>query len=470
MKKVLSLVLAAMMLLACCSALAEAPEGYPEVKEGIDFGGKDVYIYDYWTGTDWVDTTPNTDEEQAQRDYRTWLQDTYNVKLHQIQKGDWGTCAQEMIDFVANGGDANSYALFIIEPGKVGSLMANGVAAPLNYDFSAEKWNRADLEFMSKNGVVYGVATGASEPRQCLYFNKRVLDEAGIKADDIYDLQAEGKWTWAAWEDMLKTLTQDKDNDGVIDIWGVTGSMDDMYSCAIFTNGGSYFDFDENGKLVPTMDSDAAIDGMNFAKNIFQNYFYQQPADGNWDYYKEAFKAGNIGFYMYQTYGGFNDNSEMADMEDEWGCVAFPVPEEGGNYLSIISDNITMVPAIYSEEEVEKLMFIYDMWSNATPGYDDEDGWIGNKYNYTDDRAVDETYAMLRESEHAVANKVLYLGTQNDVLGNSLLWQLGGNDPKALIEAGMPAWQARCDVFNGDMTQEAYDAMLAAEAEEAPAE
>ena len=31
MKKVLSLVLAAMMLLACCSALAEAPEGYPEV-------------------------------------------------------------------------------------------------------------------------------------------------------------------------------------------------------------------------------------------------------------------------------------------------------------------------------------------------------------------------------------------------------------------------------------------------------
>ena len=83
---------------------------------------------------------------------------------------------------------------------------------------------------------------------------------------------------------------------------------------------------------------------------------------------------------------------------------------------------------------------------------------------------MDETYAMLRESEHAVANKVLYLGTQNDVLGNSLLWQLGGNDPKALIEAGMPAWQARCDVFNGDMTQEAYDAMLAAEAEEAPAE
>ena len=449
MKKLVSVLLAAMMLMACCSALAEAPEGYPEIREGIDFGGKDVYIYDYWTGSSWENNTPNTDEEQAQFDYRTWLQDTYNVKLHQIQKGDWGTCAQEMIDFVANGGD-DSYALFIIEPGKVGSLMSNGVAAALNYDFSDEKWNRADLEFMTKNGKVYGVFTGASEPRQCLYFNKRVLSEAGIEADTLYDLQAEGKWTWAAFEDMLKTLTKDKDNDGVIDIWGVTGSMDDMFGCAIFTNGGSYFDFDDNGKLQPTMNSNNAIAGMDYAKNIYLNYFYQQPADGNWDYYKEAFKAGNIGFYMYQTYGGFNDNAELADMADEWGCVAFPVPAEGGTYLSIISDNITMIPAIYSEDEIEKLMFIYDMWTNNTPGYDDEDAWIGNKYNYTDERAVDETYAMLRESTHAVANKVTYLGTQNDILGQDFLWSLGGEATvQELVDQNMNKWQSACDTFNG---------------------
>ena len=40
MKKLISLVLAAIMLFACCSALAEAPEGYPEVIEGLDFEGK----------------------------------------------------------------------------------------------------------------------------------------------------------------------------------------------------------------------------------------------------------------------------------------------------------------------------------------------------------------------------------------------------------------------------------------------
>ena len=41
MKKLMALVLAAMLLLVCCSAVAEAPEGYPEIKEGIDFGGKE---------------------------------------------------------------------------------------------------------------------------------------------------------------------------------------------------------------------------------------------------------------------------------------------------------------------------------------------------------------------------------------------------------------------------------------------
>ena len=81
--------------------------------------------------------------------------------------------------------------------------------------------------------------------------------------------------------------------------------------------------------------------------------------------------------------------------------------------------------------------------------YPAEFSWVGNKYNVTDDRAVDETYAMLREPEHCFANATLYLGSVNDILGSPLLWQLGGNEPGALVEAATPAWQALCDTFNG---------------------
>ncbi len=444
MKKIMALVLAAMMLLACCSAMAE----YPAKVDGIDFGGAEVQILDYWSGDGARVENPN-DEQAAQYAYRDWINETYNVNVHQLQGGDWGTCAEEMINFTSN--PDGSLRMYIIEPGKVGSLVSKGYAAALDtslIDINNGEWNEAEIKFMTVGGQLYGLYKGNSEPRGCLYFNKRVLTEAGIDWNTIYDMQANGTWTWAAFEDMLKTITKDTDNDGVNDIYGILGSGDDMYVCAVFSNGGCFFDFDENGKIFPAMNSDATITALNWGKNIQSNYWAPTPEGANWDWYKDAWKQGYCGFYMYQTYGGFNDNSEMADMEDEWGCVAFPVPNEGDTYITVISDNITMIPAVYEPETIAKLVFLYDLWSNPTPGYDDEYSWVGNKYNYTDERAVDETYAMLREPEHCRVNNVTYLGTQNDVLGNSLLWQLGGSTPAELIEAGMPAWQALCDDFN----------------------
>ena len=443
MKKLVALLLAVMMLSAM--ALAEAPEGYPAVVEGIDFGGATVTIYDYWSG-DGARAAEPTEEQQAQYDYRDWLMETYNVVIEQKQGGDWGTCAEEMINFVS--APDGSYRAYIIEPGKVGSLVANGVAAPVKYDFSAEKWNQATINAWSIAGNAYGVSTGNSEPRGCVYFNKRILEDAGIDWNTIYDMQADGTWTWSAWEELLKKTTIDSDNDGVIDIYGVSGSGDDMYVLATFGNGGSFFDFDAEGKLQPTMNSEATVEALNWGKTIQANYWKHTPEGANWDWYKQAWKQGEFAFYVYQTYGGYNDNSEMADMEDEWGCVCFPVKNEGDQYIHVASENVTLIPNVYTEEEVSKIMFIIDMWTNPTPGYDDEFAWIGNKYNYTDDRAVDETYAMLREGKAGRDNKVVYLGTQNDVLGSSLLWGLAGGDVASLIEAGMPAWQAACDTFN----------------------
>ena len=450
MKKLFALLLAAMMLLTSVAALAEAPEGYPEVVEGIDFGGAQIYVYDYWTASADRKAEPN-EEEQAQYDYRDWIEATYNCKITQIAKGDWASNVEELINFCT--APDGTLCLYILPPDFVGTPMANNLfadwAKSSYIDLTAEKWNSSTINFMTKGAGVYGVATGNSEPRQCLYFNKRVLEEAGIDWNTIYDMQAEGTWTWAAFEDMLKQINKDTDNDGILDIYGMTGNNSDLYMMGVFSNGGSFFAFNEAGELAITANSDAALEGLAWTKDIWANYGYQQPADGSWDYFKDAWKQGFCGFYMYQTYGGFNDNSEMADMADEWGCVAFPIGPKGTTYTNITSDNITVIPNVYDDETVAKLAYIYDLWSNATPGYDDEYAWIGNKYNYTDDRAVDETYAMLREPEHCVANATLYIGSVNDVLGSPLLWQLGGSTPAELVEAATPAWQALCDAFNG---------------------
>ena len=115
-----------------------------------------------------------------------------------------------------------------------------------------------DWDWGSRRVGKDGVAVGASEPRQCLYFNKKILEEAGIDPETVYDLQAAGEWTWEAFEDMLKTIQKDTDNDGVVDIYGMTGSNVDMYRVAVFANGGKFFDFDDDP--VPVAKSTRTVD------------------------------------------------------------------------------------------------------------------------------------------------------------------------------------------------------------------
>ena len=79
MKKIISLMLAAMLLFGCCGVLAEAdvPEGYPEVIEGLDFGGQTIYIYDWWSSDDENHSARSAEpDEETQKlyEYRDWLE------------------------------------------------------------------------------------------------------------------------------------------------------------------------------------------------------------------------------------------------------------------------------------------------------------------------------------------------------------------------------------------------------------
>jgi len=433
---------------AKAAAAKAVPEGYPEIKEGIDFGGAKILIHDYWTSSSARKENPN-EEEKAQYDYRDWIMKTYNCEIEQIADGDWGSNATQLVNFF--GAPDGSLRIYILPPDFVGGPMAQGAFAAWNndlIDLTDKHWNGATVDFMTVGGKTYGVSTGNSEPRACLYFNKQILEAAGIDWNTIYDMQKEGTWTWAAFEDMLKKIQKDTDNDGIIDVWGMTGSNVDMYRVAVFANGGCFFDSDENGKLTIAAGSDNTLEALTWSKDIFNTYFYQQPADGSWDYYKDAWLQNFCGFYMYQTYGGFNDNSEMASAPFDWGCVAFPVGPKGTTYTNVVSDNVTVIPNVYDADTVAKLSYIYQLWSAATPGYDDELSWVGNKLNYTDDRAVLETYAMLREPEHCSSDKVLYLGSVNDVEGQDFLWSLAGSTPAELLEAKTPVWQGLLDAFN----------------------
>ena len=473
MKKIIALVMAALMLLVSCSfALAEVPEGYPEIIEGLDFGGQTIWIYDWWSSDDENHSarTSEPDEETALTyAYRDWLEETYNCKIVETALSDWAGNPSELANMVMNK-DNSKLCLVAVAADFAGTPLANDLYMPWTIDLSAEKWNKADLDFMTKDGKVYGVHAGPTEPRSCVFFNKRVLSEAGVDPESIYDAQANGTWTWDMMIEIMDKVQRDVDNDGVIDIYGMVGSGDELAIGLMFSNNAAFFDYDENGKLAIAANSQPALDALQMRKTMAENYMAPQPEDSNWDWFKDYWKQGTVAFYPGQTWQGFNDGAEMADMEDEWGAVMFPKGPNAETYLAMACDNIYGIPNVYDEETSKKIQQIYDLYTNDTPGVDNEFGWIGNKYNYTDERAVDETYAMMREPEHSVANKTYLLGSTNDVLGSALLWgPIGSMSPAEAVESATPVWEDMLAVFNGDMTKEEYDAKKAEEAAAAEA-
>ena len=134
-------------------------------------------------------------------------------------------------------------------------------------------------------------------------------------------------------------------------------------------------------------------------------------------------------------------------------------------------------------------------WAGAHPGFwppaaakrridADEDAWATRLYSLTDERAVDETYAYLRE--HGTIMNFNYIGDRNSTIGPNLTWGIMGGAAAEQVEAARLAMEDMAAVFNGDKTQEQVDAekaereaaaaaaaeaeAAAAEAEEAPAE
>ena len=475
MKKILSIVLAAMMLLGCCSALAEVPEGYPEIIEGLDFGGETIYLYDWWSNGE---RDPEPDEDLAATyAYRDWLEETYNCKIVELQLSDWAGNPTELANMVMNG-DNSKLCLVAVAADFCGTPLANDLYMPWTIDLSADKWVPADIEMMTKDGKVYGVHAG-KEPRSVLYFNKRVLEEAGIDWNEIYDLQAANEWTWDKLIEYLDKVQKDTDNDGIIDVWGMTGSGDELANALMFSNDASFFDWNEDKtKLINTSTTQPAMDALQMRKDLAAKYMAPQPEGSNWDWFKAYFKQNPVGFYVGQTWEAYNPTSEMDDMEDDWGCVMFPHGPNATTTKAMMCDNIYGIPNVYDEETSLKLQQIYDLYTNPTPG-SDPDAAITSKYvKCSDDRAVDETYAMMLEEEHIAVNRTYLLGSTNDVLGAALLWgPIDSMTVAEALEAAAPVWQDMLDVFNGDKTQEQVDAENAAEAaaaeeaaEEAPAE
>ena len=263
MKKIALLAMSAMCVLALagCSkskgpsaaALKAAAEGDysklpvakdPATKKSYDFGGLAITIYDWWSNPD---APAASKAEEDQRAFRKYLEETYNFTIIQDNlNAGWGGHPAEVANYCITGGD--DARIFVIDgrsafSGLAANLWADVSKTP-DIDWTKEKWNKAVCSVMPGKSF----AVGKPEPRHCIFFNKRVLQENGFDPDEPYNLQKEGKWTWETFEEMCAKLTKDTDNDGIIDQYALSGFNGEFAWPTIYSNGGKIVNVDANGK------------------------------------------------------------------------------------------------------------------------------------------------------------------------------------------------------------------------------
>ena len=219
----------------------------PATGKIYDFGGLEVTVYDWWSNPDAPAVSKQQEDEKA---FRQWMMDTYNFKVVQTNLAGWGEHPTEVANYCITGGD--DARVFIIDGRSAMSGLKANFWADLskipNIDWSDKKWNRAVLDVLKNGDSFYTFASGKPEPRHCVFWNKRVLQENGYDPDVIYDLQKNGEWTWAKFEEMCANLTKDTDNDGVIDQYAMASFNSEFTWAALQSNGGSIVEQDSNGK------------------------------------------------------------------------------------------------------------------------------------------------------------------------------------------------------------------------------
>ena len=421
----------------------------PATGEAYDLGGITVTIRDWFTADNFDPENykePATDYEEAVEDYRNWIQETYNFKVRTVTMGDWGSGAQDFVDYVSAGGDAENYVWTIHSgDGTLLSAAKSGLCYDLAtidcLDFSDKKFtDNACHEIYTFGSSIYGMHTGPAEPRTGVYFNKKILTDAGIDPNSIYDMQANDTWTWEAFESLLAQVQAygDLDNDGTQDIWALTLNEGVGTSAAVFSNGGKYVGRDAEGKFTYEIESAETLEALEWILGIFQKYDWNGPADeeGNaaaWDYYQGQFKNGGAAFLIDQQYCAAPGNLFFdMETEDGLGFVMFPKGPKG-SLIQTAQDNVYVIPACYDADKAWAIAFAYGLWNEYVPGYEDYNPFVNNtRTGNFDTRACEETVPLM--GANATIELQSLIPNNGDFMNGPFLYAIGPDTTATISE------------------------------------
>lgn len=458
MKKWLALCLVLVMAVGCMSGCTKEKDNEDPAKTNgnavgqkgnktvyDDLGGLDVTIGDWYTSED-IDNS--TDYMKATEKYRKEIQEQYNFTIKRESKYSYTDSQETFITTTMSNSPACEvfvlYQEFVAQP-IMNGLMKN-LANLKTVDFEEDKWNPLVNNLMQIGGGQYGMSA-EREPRGGLFYNKRLFEEAGIEPEEPYDLQKSGKWTWSKLEEYCKKLTKDVDSDGKTDQYAMASFSKYYLPMCAATNNAGFIGKDDKGNYVNTTGTDDFLYAMNWGVGLIEDgYVMPKPNGAAWDWYKAAFRDGEVAMQTAEVY----EISAFKEMEDDWGFVMFPYNEKNkdAGLKTVPNDNIFVIPECFDDEKAEKVAQAFDLYTDSTPDTDPEEAWKEEYYNqFKDPRAVDETLALMRDAEN---QSLSYLPMISDIDYGDFCYAVYAQSttPKKKIEEISSKWDAKINDMN----------------------
>ena len=470
MKKIFAFILATVMCLSlfgCGGDTTDTNGGTTEPQQGgveqiSDFGGYEFVIAD-WFYVDGEETNFDTAWAEFVYNYQKSLETDYNFTYDQVNLALTGDYT-ELVPAKIMAGDKDVSMYYFFEGYVLPSVSQNllwDLTELDSFDKNDPKWDKISMDTFTFGDGIYAVDPATREPLMGMFYNKRLLEEAGLDPDLPYDLQASGEWTWAKFEELCAAVTQDTDKDGQTDIWAMGSTYGNLALSAVWSNGAAFVKKDANGKFIDGTTEPAFLESMEWLQKLVTNgWLWVKKDKGNSGDTLTAFQNGELAFLPYNFW--LAEESTLTECVDDWGWVYLPYGPSASGITMCAQSYGYAIPKTLSKDEAEKVFQIFDKLTDLTvdgahndwsvEGADEYEDtfWmdaVGN--NVRDARAVDETlYSMMFSTDMVTMDYVRMIPGFNYTNFASDILNLK-KTPMEKIEEMRPANQAALNSANG---------------------
>ncbi len=276
------LCLTGVILAAACLSGCQQKDPEPGEVPGYDQGEEYLSI--------WVHSIEDTEEGQAYREsvesFNEAYDGTYFADIEFVPRNDSGGGYSDKVNASVMAGGLPD--VLTVDGPNVSAYAANGIIQPLA-DLTEEEESEylpSIIEQGTVNGDLY--ALGVMESSVGFYYNKDIIEEAGIEIPD-----ADDPWTWSEFLDILEELKplMDEKDGYPLDMTFPVGETSIYYYAPFVWSGGGELVSDDGLTVDGYFNSDQTAAAMEYFRTIVENeYMSEAPIDHLFESGRAAFK------------------------------------------------------------------------------------------------------------------------------------------------------------------------------------